>query len=151
TLLALVLSALGSAAHADALEDDLGGLDKAQQMETVEFGFNNALFFLFHEMGHAMISEFGLPILGREEDAADTLSALVLLEMDDPLFDKALKDSVEGWTLSSDEGADPDLWDEHSLDKQRAYSILCMMVGKDAKKFKDVADKLEMPDERRES
>jgi len=150
-LLALALSASGPAAHAGALKDDLDGLDRAQRKEAVEFGFDNALFYLFHEMGHMMISEFSLPILGREEDAADTLSTLVLLDMDSPVYDKALKDSVEGWTLSADDGEDPDLWDEHSLDKQRAYAIVCMMVGKDAAKFKDVADRLEMPDERRES
>jgi hypothetical protein len=37
-----------------------------------EFVAGNMLFVLLHEMAHAAISEMGLPVLGREEDAADS-------------------------------------------------------------------------------
>jgi hypothetical protein len=36
----------------------------------VEFVAGNMLFVLLHELGHAAITEMGLPVLGRMEDAA---------------------------------------------------------------------------------
>ena len=146
----LTLLPASSVAHADALEDDLAGLSDKQLEDTVEFSFGNGLFFLFHETGHMLISEFGFPVLGREEDAADMLSTLLLLEMDDPMFDKVLADAVEGWRMSSEAGEDPELWDTHSLDQQRAFNMVCMMVGKDRKRFAKVAGELDMPEERQE-
>lgn len=146
----LTLLSAPPAAQADALEDDLESVSESQMEEIVEFSFANGLFFLFHEMGHMLISEFDFPVLGREEDAADMLSTLILLEMDDPMFDKVLADAVEGWRMSSDAGEDPELWDTHSLDRQRAFNMVCMMVGKDAKRFSKVASDLDMPEDRRE-
>jgi len=145
-----LLAATAASAETTTFEDDVNGLTESQMETTVEFAFDNGLFFLFHEMGHMLISEFDLPVLGREEDAADTLSTLILLEMDDTVFDKALADSVEGWKMSYEAGEEPDLWDTHSLDRQRAYHMVCMMVGKNAEKFRKVATDLEMPDDRRE-
>ncbi|CDN49034.1 DUF4344 domain-containing metallopeptidase [Neorhizobium galegae] len=140
-------------AQAAALTDDLQGLSKQQVEDSVEFAFGNALFFLFHEAGHMLVSEFNLPVLGREEDAVDTLSTLLLLEADGEVFDTALTDSVDGWTFSAEasEAAEEEqaLWDVHALDRQRAFSMVCMMVGKDAEKFKESADNLEFPEERR--
>lgn len=147
---AVLLSAFGSLAQASTFEDDVDGLSESQLETTVEFAFDNSLFFLFHEMGHMLISEFDLPVLGREEDAADTLATLTLLEMDDPLFDKALFDSVVGWKMSFEAGEEPNLWDTYSLDRQRAYHMVCMMVGKSASKFQQAADDLGMPQDRRE-
>ena len=37
----------------------------------------NAEFTLLHEMGHLLINELQLPVLGREEDAADQLGHVV--------------------------------------------------------------------------
>lgn len=147
---AALFTATAACAETTTFEDDVAGLTDSQMEKTVEFAFDNGLFFLFHEMGHMLISEFNLPVLGREEDAADTLSTLILLEMDDAVFDKALSDSVEGWKMSSEAGEDPDLWDTHSLDRQRAYHMVCMMIGKNAEKFKKVANDMEMPGDRRE-
>src|SRR5262249_8299399 len=46
-------------------------LSHEQRKAIVEFVVGNTLFALVHEVGHALISEMGLPVLGREEDAAD--------------------------------------------------------------------------------
>ena len=146
----LAFTALSSAARADALEDDLSGLSDEQLKNTVEFAFNNSLFFMFHEAGHMLISEFELPVLGREEDAADSLSSLLLLEADNETFDQALVDSVDGWTFSAEAGQEPDLFDAHALNKQRAYNMVCMMVGKDVETFRESADDLDFPGSRRE-
>ena len=41
----------------------------------VEFVSGNMLFVLLHELAHAAITQMGLPVLGRMEDAADTFAA----------------------------------------------------------------------------
>ncbi len=46
--------------------------------EQLRFVTTNAEFTLLHEMGHLLIHELKLPILGREEDAADQLGFIGL-------------------------------------------------------------------------
>lgn len=150
----VLISALGVAKAESGLPKEFDGLTEEQQGEAVEFMVGNAIFVLFHEAGHMLISELGLPVLGKEEDAVDTLSAITLLEPVDETLDKALTDSADGWFLSDEAsqaaGVDYAFWDEHSLDQQRAYSMVCMMVGQDAERFKDFADEVELPQDRRE-
>lgn len=118
------------------------------------FVVNNAIFTLFHEAGHMLISEFGLPVLGREEDAVDALSSILLLEGDSEELDVAIQDAADAWFLS-DEAKDRDLTDTdfldtHALDRQRAYQIVCMMTGADPEFYKQFADSIDFPQERRE-
>src|SRR6516225_7759504 len=63
---------------ARALQSDphLKGLSEQQRIDRVEFVVGNTLFVLLHEMGHVLMAEMKLPVLGREEDAADTFAAL---------------------------------------------------------------------------
>lgn len=101
-----------------------------------------------------LISELQLPVLGREEDAVDTLSSILLLEAHDETLDQAITDSADGWFLSDESreaaGGDLAFWDTHGLDKQRAYQMVCMMVGQDAAGFKEFADSVDLPQDRRE-
>ncbi|HBN29834.1 MAG TPA: hypothetical protein DD416_01080, partial [Rhodobacteraceae bacterium] len=46
----------------------------------------NAIFFLYHELGHALIDILKLPVFGREEDAADVMG-VVLSETINPVED----------------------------------------------------------------
>jgi Putative metallopeptidase len=57
----------------------LKGLTEQQRIDRVQFVAGNTLVLLLHEMAHAHIAEMHLPLLGREEDAADTFAALRLL------------------------------------------------------------------------
>jgi hypothetical protein len=45
-------------------------------------------------------------------------------------------------------GEKPLYFDEHNLSLQRAYQILCLMVGSDPDRFKDLADQMKMPESR---
>ena len=138
----------------DELPPEFQGLTEDQQGEALEFMLGNGIFVLFHEAGHLLVSELQLPVLGKEEDAVDSLSSIMLLEARDETLDKALTDAADGWFLSDAQsqaqGADYAFWDEHSLDQQRAYSMVCFMVGQDPEGFKDFADSVELPDGRRE-
>src|SRR5690606_37873185 len=49
-------------------------LDKRKQL--VEFVAGNVAFVLTHELGHAVVSELGIPVLGRLEDAADSYAII---------------------------------------------------------------------------
>jgi hypothetical protein len=119
----------------------------------VEFVSGNMLFVLLHELGHAVITQTGLPVLGRMEDAADTFAVLMLLRMESEFSHRALVDAAEGWFLAArrDEktGLRVAYYSEHGLNAQRAYQIVCLMVGSDAAKFKDLADETELPEDRR--
>ena len=42
-------------------------------------------------------------------------------------------------------------YDEHGLNQQRAYEIVCLMVGYDDQKFKDLAKETKLPQERQDT
>lgn len=89
------------------------------------------MFTFFHEMGHALIHIYDLPITGREEDAVDQLATLILLQGGEDGENAAI-DGANSFVGSEEEEMD-DLafWDEHSLDDQRFYNIVCWIYGKD--------------------
>jgi Putative metallopeptidase len=138
-------------ARAESPIPAIEALSEEQQKEAVEFVLGNAIFVLFHEGGHMLVSEFELPVLGKEEDAVDSLSTLVLLEAGSEELDQAISDAADGWFLSDAQmspEAEYAFWDEHSVDPQRAYAIVCMMVGQDAERFKEFAENSEFPADR---
>jgi Putative metallopeptidase len=130
----------------------LKDLSPPQRKELVEFVVGNMLFALLHETGHAHIQEMGLPVLGREEDAADAYAIVALLKVGGEVSHNVLIQATKGWFLddarNQKEGIGLAFYDEHGLDKQRAYQIICLMVGSDPDKFSDLADKVKMPEDR---
>jgi len=124
-----------------------------QQIQNgIEFVAGNALFVLIHESAHALINELGIPVLGREEDAADAMATLVLLRMGDAFSDRVVVNAAKGWFLSdqrdSKDGVPTVYYDEHGMDLQRAYYIVCLLVGGQPEKFKALADEVQIPEER---
>lgn len=119
------------------------------------FVTNNALFVLAHELGHAAISEFNLPVLGREEDAADTFAVLSMLFIGSDQARAVLSDAAAGLYAAGEraarEGRAPDFFGEHGLDKQRAAQIVCLMVGARTQGEAEVALAGRLPADRRES
>jgi Putative metallopeptidase len=142
---------------ARALENNprLKSLTQQQRKDVVEFVVGNTLFALVHEMGHAAISEMGLPVLGREEDAADAYAVLAMLRTGTAVSHRVLVDAATGWFMSDkrsrQDGIKMAVYDEHGLDSQRAYQIVCLMVGSDPDKFAEAAEKAEMPEDRQAS
>lgn len=67
-------------------------ITKEQADEADQFALNNAIATVFHEAGHMLISEFSLPVLGREEDAADSLAVMLLLEGEDEDLNSIVED-----------------------------------------------------------
>ena len=130
-------------------------LSEQERIDRVEFVVGNTAFILLHELGHVHFSELHLPVLGREEDEADTFATLTLLKIGTSFSQRVLANASQGWFLSErrDEQtrAKPLYYDEHDLSPQRAYWIVCLMVGSDPVKFKKLADDAKMPESRQQS
>ena len=120
-----------------------------------EFVSGNMLFVLLHELAHAAITQMGLPVLGRMEDAADTFAALRLIRVGSDFSHRVLTEAAKGWFLADRRdqktGNMAAFYDEHGLNQQRAYEIVCLMVGSDEDKFKDLAKETKLPEERQDT
>ncbi len=96
--------------------------------------------FIFeHEFAHALIDIYDLPVLGREEDAADDLAVLLLIPAKGG--DQFITDSASFWAALSDRQSVPqlsDYADVHSFDLQRAFSMLCLLAGSSPENFQTV-------------
>jgi Putative metallopeptidase len=91
----------------------LKGLTAEERQRRVEFVAANMIFVLTHELGHAVISEMDLPVLGREEDAADDFAILTALNVVANEYSlRVLVNAARGWFLSArrdrKEGETPD-------------------------------------------
>src|SRR5262249_29420176 len=112
---------------ADALDKDprLKDLTPDQRKDLVEFVTGNMLFALLHELGHAHIQEMGLPVLGREEDAADSYAVVAMLKVGTDVSHRVLVQTSRGWFLSAARSQKENMpltfYDEHGMDQQRAY------------------------------
>jgi hypothetical protein len=131
------------------------GKTPQQIQDGVEFVTGNVLFVLAHETGHALISVFEIPVIGREEDAADALATVVALKMGNSFADRVVVNAARGWFLSDQrdrkEGIPSAFYDEHGLDLQRAYNIVCLMVGGAPEKFMTLAHEVKLPKERQDT
>src|SRR5262249_36449472 len=143
--------------QAVALENSprLENYSEQQLLDRVEFVVGNTLFALLHEMGHVHIAEMKLPVLGREEEAADIYATIRMLQAGTGFSVRALAEAAKNWFLNElrdqQTGAKPLYYDEHELNQQRAYQVVCLMVGFDPAKFKQFADESQMPQSRQES
>ncbi len=130
-------------------------LGKVERMEQQRFAKNNSLFVLYHELGHLIFDQMELPILGREEDAADNMASWILLNKRTPQAETALTDAARGWQLSgrayNSGGYDSDFYAAHSLDRQRSFQIVCLMVGSNVGVFRPIANQYRMDRDRQDS
>jgi hypothetical protein len=130
------------------------GIPEKDISAAVDFAMHDATFTLYHEIGHMLVGELGIPVLGKEEDAADALATIMLLtdDEDDDSYN-ALVDASDGWYFnavkSTGSGVEEfSYYDEHSLDIQRAYAMVCLMVGKDPEAFAQTAEAYELDQDR---
>ncbi len=113
----------------------------------------NVQFTLCHELTHALISTFDIPVLGQEEAAADQISTLCVLYPEstdhrDPQATEKLVAVADAWRLEWEldkESGGTAYWDEHALDIQRYYNVLCMLYASDTERFEALPDKLDLP------
>lgn len=128
--------------------------DIAESDEELRIQIEDVVYFvLLHELGHALIDVYDLPITGMEEDAVDQLSTIILLSEGQPGLDALA--SVAGWFLY--EGLldvfndELYFWGVHSLDLQRFYNILCLAYGENPNENYHLVESGYLPEERADS
>lgn len=111
---------------------------------------NATTFVFFHELGHALVDAYDLPITGREEDAVDQLSVLLLADGTQEGERMVLDAAVSFSKQASGELDESAFADEHSLDQQRYYNIICLLYGQDEEKFASLVKDGTLPESRAE-
>lgn len=109
------------------------------------------VFVFLHELGHALIHVLDLPITGREEDAADQLATVVLVDGSEEGEDAAASAAVWFYRSSKETRLNRLAFaDEHSLGKQRYFNILCWIYGQDPDTHPDLIGPKILPPDRAE-
>ena len=116
-----------------------------------------------HEAGHAIFDLLKVPLLGREEDAADALAAYYVLQFPAEKKKRLIAGSAYAYAAELrvrkardltrprfDVGRHVTFADEHGTPAQRLYNLLCIAYGSDKVLFAEVVEKGFLPKERAE-
>lgn len=115
--------------------------DPATLVDLSPFARDVALHTVLHELGHALIREFDLPILANEETMADAFATHYLTAY---MPDRAL-DAIAARTASlmiEAREVPREQWPvngEHNNDARRAFQIAALAIAADAAKYEPVA------------
>jgi hypothetical protein len=99
---------------------------------------------ILHELGHAMFDMLDVPVIGREEDAADQMSTFIALQFSKDVARTIVLGNAYLYKVWFAFGA-PAFFDEHGTGLQRYYNSLCLAYGGQPDLFKDLVDKGELP------
>jgi hypothetical protein len=112
--------------------------------------FDAVRFVFLHEIAHALIDKYKLPIIGNEEDAADRCAAYINLEELGEQGVKAVLAAADAFAIESKQaaGANRNMADEHLLSEQRFYNSLCMIYGSNTNKYSKIVTEGYLPKER---
>lgn len=121
-----------------------------------DFIANEVIATFYHELGHGLIDVLQIPVLGKEEDAADTLSVILMNDVwEEEAATQILTSDATAYALSAaDSGTAPDesaFADVHSLDIQRYYAVVCLFYGANPDVRKPLAVDLGLPEEKLDS
>lgn len=102
-------------------------------------------------MGHSLFDLYQIPVLGKEEDAADEFAAFLLLStngdrilQDAPVFMPLMKTP---WIIKTLNGSAV-YGDEHALSEQRMANLICQGFGKNPQSFAEAAAAIRLPQHR---
>lgn len=101
-------------------------------------------FILMHEVGHALVHVLELPVLGREEDAADQIAAYFFLATVPPALPGTQSAFLTGALWYWEPETLFNIYtksmfsDEHSMNPQRQANFACWAYGKDPDRFQYV-------------
>jgi Putative metallopeptidase len=114
-----------------------------------------------HEASHALFDMLSIPLLGREEDAADQLAAYYVLQLPKEVKLRLILGGAWAYASELKVRQPRDLYrrrlevgrhvtfaDEHGTTAQRLYNLLCIAYGSDKELFAGVVEKGFLPQER---
>ncbi len=110
------------------------------------------LFIVLHETAHALFAVLAVPVLGREEDAADQVAAYAATQIGGDFAERMLRSAAFMYDQDSSarKPGEDDFADVHGLDRQRFYNVLCIAWGSDPKRYAFAKELGKLPDERAE-
>jgi len=141
-------------ANGDVLKPNVSGVTRGEAVVGTFVGV------VMHELGHAVNDIQEIPVLGKEEDAADQFSSFLMVQFGPQVARTAIKGSALFWDLSAQ------TWDwsiragrvkhhyyhdEHSLSAQRMFNVLCVAYGRYPDDFRDLVDQGLLPPARAQS
>ena len=131
-----------------AVAGAVANIEEALQCAEGDFAVRRFL----HESGHAVFDILKVPVLGREEDAADSFSAYIMLQLGKEEARRIILGSAYQYKAGvlNREVPPTKFADEHGLPAQRFYNVLCLAYGADQKLFNDVVEKGYLPKKRAE-
>jgi putative metallopeptidase DUF4344 len=107
-------------------------------------------FVTLHEIGHAAFDMFGVPIFGREEDAADNFATYIMLQFGREQARRLIGGAAWAWrAYLGDYRKNPvtqtrlaAFASDHGLPQERFYNLLCLALGANGQEFADAASYL---------
>lgn len=117
-------------------------VDEERIDDDVLYVLGNIANTMIHEFGHALVSEFELPVDGSEEDAVDALANVVMVgENDSEYLDRMIEAVADDWFIQGEyDESDGPSEDGHAIPEDRAMAVVCILVGSDPEYFAEVAD-----------
>ena len=107
-----------------------------------------------HEVAHALFDMLELPVLGREEDAADQVAAYIMLQFGEVEARRLVVGTAYAYKTDEKRSGPcrpmEDYASEHSTPAQRGFNLLCIAYGADSKLFTDIVSKGYLPKARAE-
>jgi hypothetical protein len=107
-----------------------------------------------HEFAHAIFDILRLPILGREEDAADQVAAYIALQLGKEQARRQISGIAYAYMAEATAATAPpklqDFANVHGTPAQRFYNVLCIAYGADPAYFRQFVEKGYLPKDRAE-
>lgn len=105
-----------------------------------------------HEIAHALFDMLEIPILGREEDAADQVAAYIMLQLGAREARNLIAGTAYLYAIDVMQKSPrlKDFSDAHGVPAQRFFNLLCIAYGSNPKAYQDVVDKGLLPKGRAE-
>jgi Putative metallopeptidase len=97
------------------------------------------VFVFLHELGHALIHDLDLPVLGRSEDGADQF-ATVVLSLDGKDHSIITWSAATQLAINQRQVGQTAASDEHSSPLQRFYNIACISYGSNPSDYPELPE-----------
>jgi hypothetical protein len=127
--------------------EELGNTYRSMSSTNEELGnhmLGGIFFIFFHEFGHALIGECAIPATGREEDAVDEFSALLLAESE--FGQNAMVSAAAYFAATAGNPSPQAYFDEHSLNQQRVSTIMTILYASNPQAFGALCQQMGIPE-----
>lgn len=117
----------------DKIEKTASGITDSDTKQMVIVGtFTEAV---LHELAYAIFDVLQVPVWGREDDAADRLTAFVMMQFPENVARTTIIGAAEFFLVSRKTWTGAAFADTRSPDAQRFYNFLCIAYGGDSLDF----------------